>query len=68
MRTRLRTTTFALAGVLALTGAAACSEEGANDTEGVEQEGEGNLEGDPQGEQDVEEEVEPQVEGDGEGG
>jgi hypothetical protein len=59
MRTRLRTTTIALAGVLTLTGAAACSEEGASDTDGVEQEeGEGNLEGDPEGEQDVEEDVE----------
>jgi hypothetical protein len=57
MRTRLRTTTIALAGVLTLTGAAACSEEGTGDTDGVEQEeGEGKLEGDPQGEQDVEEE------------
>ena len=67
MRARIRTTGLALSGLLALTGVAACA-EGAEDTQQVEQEGEGDLEGDPQGEQDVEEEVEPQVEGEGEGG
>ena len=67
MRRPTRTTTFALAGLLALGGVAGCAEEGQEDTGVVEQEGEGNLEGDPQGEEDVEEEVEPQVDGEGEG-
>ncbi|MBW3550235.1 MAG: hypothetical protein KY442_05225 [Proteobacteria bacterium] len=66
MRRTSRTTTLALAGLLALGGVAGCA-DGEEDTGVVEQEGEGNLEGDPQGEQDVEEEVEPQVEGEGEG-
>lgn len=64
MSMRFRSTTFALAGLLALGGVAGCTDADPA-APGVE-EGEANLEGDPQGEQDVEEEVEGQVE-EGEG-
>ena len=67
MRARIRTTSLALGGLLALTGVAACS-EGTSDTERIQREGEGDLEGNPEGEAE-ESETEGQVgEGEGEGG
>ena len=63
MSMRFRSTTFALAGLLALGGVAGCS-EGEPTNPSVE-EGEGDLEGDPRGEAE-ESETEGQVE-EGEG-